>query len=127
MSNKRKFTGLLFASFLTAGLTAQLPEVHEPGLKLTMYAGDPSESFPPQYQAWNIYTTDGKVHPGLQMDHQARGSMLLYTLDQVNRRFEADETLNCEASPYSLMPPGLENTMTVSEFNDLVVYLSSLQ
>ncbi len=87
---------------------------------------DPSESFPPQYQAWNIYTTDGKVHPGLQIDHQARGAMLLYTLDHVNRRFEADEILNYEASPYSLMPPGLENTMTVSEFNDLVAYLSSL-
>ncbi len=87
---------------------------------------DPSESFPPQYQAWNIYTTDGKVHPGLQIDHQSGGAMLLYTLDHVNRRFEADEISNYEASPYSLMPPGLENTMTVSEFNDLVAYLSSL-
>lgn len=87
---------------------------------------DPSETFPPQYQAWNIYTTDGKVHAGLQIDHQARGAMLLYTLDHQNRRFEAEEILNYEASPNSLMPPGLENTMTVSEFNDLVAYLSSL-
>ena len=86
----------------------------------------PSESFPPQYQAWNIYTTDGKVHAGLQIDHQARGAMLLYTLDHVNRRFEADEILNYEASSNSLMPPGLENTMTTSEFNDLIAYLSSL-
>ncbi len=86
----------------------------------------PSESFPPQYQAWNIYTTDGKVHQGLQIDHLSKGAMLLYTLENENRRFEADEVKDYEASPYSLMPQGLENTMTVSELRDLVAYLSSL-
>ena len=87
----------------------------------------PSDSFPPQYQAWNIYTTDGKVHTGLQIDHQSKGAMLLYTTENINRRFEADEVKHYEASPYSLMPQGLENTMTASEFNDLVAYLSSLK
>lgn len=86
----------------------------------------PSDSFPPQYQAWNIYTTDGNVHQGLQIDHQSKGAMLLYTLDDKNRRFEADEVKDYEASPYSLMPQGLENVMTVSELRDLVAYLSSL-
>ena len=52
--------------------------------------------------------------------------MLLYTLENENRRFEADEVKDYEASPYSLMPQGLENTMTVSELRDLVAYLSSL-
>ncbi|MCB1121202.1 MAG: HEAT repeat domain-containing protein, partial [Verrucomicrobiae bacterium] len=87
----------------------------------------PSDSFPPQYQAWNIYTTDGKVHTGLQIDHQRGGAMLLYTMDNYNRRFEADEVKNYEASPYSLMPQGLENTMTANEFRDLIAYLSSLK
>lgn len=86
----------------------------------------PSESFPPQYQAWNIYTTDGKVHQGLQIDHQSKGAMLLYTLDNENRRFEADEVKDYEVSPFSLMPQGLETVMTVSELRDLVAYLSSL-
>ncbi|MDA0346354.1 MAG: c-type cytochrome [Verrucomicrobia bacterium] len=87
----------------------------------------PSDSFPPQYQAWNIYTTDGKIHSGIQIDHQNHGAMLLYTTENINRRFEAKEVKNYEASPYSLMPQGLENTMTVSEFKDLVAYLSSLK
>jgi putative membrane-bound dehydrogenase-like protein len=87
----------------------------------------PSDSFPPQYQAWNIYTTDGNVHSGIQIDHQSNGAMLLYTTENINRRFEADEVKDYEASPYSLMPPGLEHTMTAGEFNDLVAYLSSLE
>jgi putative membrane-bound dehydrogenase-like protein len=86
----------------------------------------PSDSFAPQYQAWNIYTTDGKVHSGIQIDHQSNGAMYLYTTENINRRFSGDEVKNYEASPYSLMPQGLENTMTVSEFRDLVAYLSSL-
>ena len=86
----------------------------------------PSESFPPQYQAWNIYTKDGMIHSGIQIDHQARGAMLLYTTENINRRFQAEEVVNYEASPYSLMPMGLENLMTVAELNDLVAYLSSL-
>jgi hypothetical protein len=86
----------------------------------------PSDSFPPQYQAWNIYTTDGQVHSGIQIDHQSRGAMLLYTTENINRRFEAEEVKNYEASAYSLMPHGLENTMTVAEFRDLVAYLASL-
>ena len=86
----------------------------------------PSDSFPPQYQAWNIYTTDGQVHTGLQIDHKAGGAMLLYTLEHINRRFEAEEVKDYRASPYSLMPEGLENTMTAVEMNDLVAYLTSL-
>ena len=86
----------------------------------------PSDSFPPQYQAWNIFTRDGKIHTGLQIDHQAGGAMLLYTLDNFNRRFEAEEVRDYRASPHSLMPEGLENTMTAVEMNDLVAYLTSL-
>ena len=36
-----KYSCLFLALFLTSGLAAQKPELHEPGLKLTMYAEDP--------------------------------------------------------------------------------------
>ncbi len=85
----------------------------------------PSDSFSPDFQAWTIETNDGKSHQGVQIDHQSKGSMLLYTLDaRENVRFEADEIRDYRASKYSLMPSGLENTMTVSEFRDLVAYLA---
>ncbi len=88
----------------------------------------PSDSFSPDFQAWNIYTNDGKSHQGVQIDHQSRGDILLYTLDaRENVRFKAAEIKDYEAAPYSLMPPGLENTMTISEFRDLIAYLASMQ
>jgi len=88
----------------------------------------PSDSFSPDYQAWIIKTKDGNAHQGVQIDHQSKGAMLLYTLNErENVRFTAEEIVDYEASKYSLMPPGLENTMTVSEFRDLIAYLTSFE
>ena len=88
----------------------------------------PSDSFSPDFQAWTIETKDGRSHQGVQIDHKSRGDMLLYTIDaRQNVEFKAEEILDYGASPYSLMPPGLENTMTVSEFRDLIAYLVSLK
>ena len=88
----------------------------------------PSDSFSPDYQAWIIKTKDGKAHQGVQIDHKGGGDMLLYTLNERdNVRFEGDNIVDYEASKYSLMPPGLENTMTVSEFRDLIAYLTSIE
>ncbi len=87
----------------------------------------PSDQFPPQYQAWIVRTQDGVSHQGLQLDHKAHGAIELLGLDAKTVRFEAEEIADYEASPHSLMPPGLEHLMTVSEFRDLVSYLCSLK
>lgn len=87
----------------------------------------PSESFPPQYQAWQILTTDGRTVTGLQLDHKAGGAMNLNTLDGQTVRFEADEVEDYRASPNSIMPNGLEANLTISEFRDLLAYLESLK
>ncbi len=87
----------------------------------------PSDSFSPDFQAWTIKTKDGQSHQGVQIDHKSKGDILLYTTDaRENELFKAEDILDYGASPYSLMPPGLENTMTVSEFRDLIAYLASL-
>lgn len=87
---------------------------------------NPSDSFSPDYQAWEIKTKDGETHQGVQIDHQSKGDIILYTTAaRENVRFKADDIVDYQASPYSLMPAGLENLMTVSEFRDLIAYLSS--
>ncbi len=87
---------------------------------------DPSDSFSPDYQAWEIMTKDRKTHQGVQLDHQNKGDIVLFTVDaRENIRFKADEIIDYRASPYSLMPAGLTNLMTVSEFRDLVAFLSN--
>ncbi len=87
---------------------------------------DPSDSVSPDYQAWEITTKDGRTHQGVQIDHQSKGDIVLFTLDdRENIRFKADEIIDYQASPHSLMPAGLEKLMTVSEFRDLVAFLST--
>jgi len=89
---------------------------------------DPSAAFSPDYQAWEIRTKDGKTHQGVQIDHRSKGDIDLFTLDErENVRFNADDIVDYRASPNSLMPAGLENIMTVSEFRDLIAYLSQTQ
>ena len=87
----------------------------------------PSDQFPPQYQAWVVTTVDGQVFSGLQLDHKARGAIEMYTTEGHTRHFDADEIDAYEATPRSLMPDGLVDQMTVSEFRDLVTFLSSLK
>ncbi|MCH6259198.1 c-type cytochrome [Puniceicoccaceae bacterium K14] len=86
----------------------------------------PSDSLSPEFQAWGVRTRDGKLHQGVQIDHVwGTKDITLYTTNRKNERFEENDILSYEALPHSLMPAGLENLMTVSEFKDLIAYLSS--
>ena len=87
----------------------------------------PSAEFPPQYQAWLVATTDGKVHRGLQLDHKSGGDIVLTLESGENRKFAANEIEDYIASPKSLMPDGLVETMSVGEFRDLIAFLASLK
>ena len=88
---------------------------------------DPSAEFPPQYQAWLVLTEDGEVHRGIQLDHKAGGAIVLTTESGKNERFAAADIADYRASPTSLMPDGLEESMSVGEFRDLIAFLASLQ
>lgn len=87
---------------------------------------NPSEKFAPQYQAWIVETTDGEIHQGLQLDHKAGGAMELYTTGGETVYFSAEQIADYRASERSLMPDGLETTMTVHEFRDLIAFLTGL-
>jgi putative heme-binding domain-containing protein len=88
---------------------------------------EPSAEFPPQYQAWQITTTDGRTHTGLQLDHKSGGDIELLLTDGVVRHFEADEIEDYAALPSSLMPNGLQAPLTESELRDLVAFLETLK
>jgi len=85
----------------------------------------PSEQFAPQYQAWKILTVDGTVHIGLQIDHGYKGSIRIIGTDGTKRRISGDEVEDYFVSKTSIMPAGLEQTMTVSQMRDLVAFLAS--
>ena len=87
---------------------------------------DPSAEFPPQYQAWSVTSTDGRTFRGLQLDHKRNGAIELIDDSGNKLRFEGEDVDDYEATPGSLMPDGLESTMSVNEFRDLVAYLMSL-
>jgi putative membrane-bound dehydrogenase-like protein len=88
---------------------------------------EPSAEFPPQYQAWLVVTDDGQIHRGLQLDHKAGGAIVLTSEDGESLRFEAEEIADYQASPNSLMPNGLEETMSAWELRDLIEFLCTLK
>lgn len=87
----------------------------------------PSDQFPPQYQAWQVLMTDGRVHSGLQLDHKSHGDIELLTTDAKVVHFRADEIEEYRAAKTSIMPTGLEQSMAISELRDLVAFLASLR
>ncbi len=87
----------------------------------------PSDAFAPQHQAWRIITMDGLVISGLQIDHKANGAIEIISEEGEKLRFEADEIDDYVASRESIMPSGLEATMTAMELRDLVAYIATLR
>jgi putative membrane-bound dehydrogenase-like protein len=86
---------------------------------------EPSAEISPEWQGWYVTDQDGQIHYGRQIDVgndddvellMPSGSFVTYNNPQ-----------SYGLTPASLMPEGLENTMTTSEFNDLIAYLMSLQ
>ncbi|MBX3747711.1 MAG: dehydrogenase [Verrucomicrobiae bacterium] len=87
----------------------------------------PSEGFAPQWQAWFVELRNGDEFLGLQLDHQSRGDIELFTTEGITRRFRGSDIARYGVLPRSLMPDGLEETMTVTEFRDLLAFLESLR
>lgn len=86
----------------------------------------PSAQFAPEYQAWFVELKDGDYFQGLQLDHKADGGMNLYTTEAITRKFSGRDISSYGVLRNSLMPDGLEQTMTVGEMRDLVAFLESL-
>jgi putative membrane-bound dehydrogenase-like protein len=84
----------------------------------------PSNTVAPHYVAWHLETADGKVRTGMLLDT----NLDVYTyLDAKGERFKVITRDLVEQRPLStsIMPDGLEATMTDQEIRDLLAYLQS--
>ena len=84
---------------------------------------DPSQEMAPEWQGWYVTDRDGHTHLGRQID------VHLDHVELMNISGEFDRYANPRSygvADNSVMPEGLQNTMTRYEFNDLIAYLMSL-
>lgn len=84
----------------------------------------PSQEVAPQYQAWVLVTSDGKTHSGLRLAEGGDDGKEQY-LDATGATFElASSTIESRgASAVSIMPSGLEGTLSIDDLRDLVAFL----
>jgi len=86
----------------------------------------PSREIAPEFQSWTLVTDDGLTHAGLRLPEGGDDGSETYA-DATGQRFTlASETI-AERSPStaSIMPEGLERTLSVQDLRDLVEFLAS--
>ena len=87
---------------------------------------DPSREIAPQYEHHLVTTKEGAVYSGVLIHIGLDASPLINALGAGRLRVPVAQVARHETSPLSMMPPGLEQTMTVSDFRDLLAYLLTL-
>jgi putative membrane-bound dehydrogenase-like protein len=83
----------------------------------------PSAEISPEYQGWFIRTKTGELHTGRQIDVGDRGRAELYVLS--GQFITVEGIAEYGPMPQSLMPDGLESTLTIEDMRDLVAYLEA--
>ncbi len=86
----------------------------------------PSLSLVRGFESHNALLDDGRVVTGILVS-QTRQSIVLRRPDLSQQRLAAAEVTSLSPSPLSLMPAGLEKTMSAAQLADLLAYLQSLQ
>lgn len=82
----------------------------------------PSSTIVPGYRTYSVMTDDGKVISGMIVD-QADDAVYLRTPDLSEIRIPRDKIDALRPSDVSIMPKGLDETMTAQEFADLLEFL----
>jgi len=82
----------------------------------------PSSTIVPGFRTYSVLTADGQVKSGLIVN-QTADAVYLRTGDLSEIRIPRDEIEELRPSEVSLMPKGLEQTMTAQEFADLLEFL----
>lgn len=86
---------------------------------------DPNKEVSPLYVPWQIITTDGKSLLGLKATTAGVPSRLKFQAPDGEEFEVALEHIESQSlAEQSIMPSGLEKTMTVSELRDLLAFLS---
>ncbi len=85
---------------------------------------NPSEEIAPDWQGWYVVDANWKKHYGRQIDVHLKNVELM---NQSGEFVAYPKPRSFGILEESLMPEGLEATMTTVEFNDLIAYLESLE
>jgi putative membrane-bound dehydrogenase-like protein len=85
----------------------------------------PDQEIAPHYQAWTFVTDDGKTHHGLRI-HEAGDDGMEEYIDSQGQRFSLSSYSIEErvAATTSIMPAGLEKTLSIADLRDLVTFLA---
>jgi putative membrane-bound dehydrogenase-like protein len=86
----------------------------------------PSRDMAPDYQPWTLLTSDGVAHVGLRLPKGGDDGKEEYA-DANGHEFELNsEDIDVrEPSEKSIMPDGLERTLSINDLRDLVAFLAA--
>jgi putative heme-binding domain-containing protein len=85
----------------------------------------PGREIAPHYQPWSLVTTDGKTHVGLRKAQGGDNGIETY-IDSAGDEFQLpSETIEeRSAAKKSIMPDGLQETVTIADLRDLITFLT---
>jgi putative heme-binding domain-containing protein len=86
----------------------------------------PSASLARGYESFGVMTKDGQVHSGI-MGRQTATAIFLRTTDRAEVRVARDDIEQLVPSATSIMPQGLDKTLSPSELSDVIAFLESLR
>lgn len=86
----------------------------------------PSASLARGYESLHVVLTDGKVQSGM-LSRETAGAIFLRTTERAELRVARDAIEEMSPSRTSIMPQGLDKTLSPKELGDLVAFLRSLK
>jgi putative heme-binding domain-containing protein len=86
----------------------------------------PSREIAPHYQPWTLVTNDGKTHIGLRKAQGGDNGIETY-IDTAGKEFQlpSDTIDERSVAEKSIMPDGLQQTVTIADLRDLVTFLAN--
>jgi len=86
----------------------------------------PSATIVNNYETWSAITTSGKTHNGVIQRATAR-SIVLRNAQRMEIELDRNDIDELVRQPTSIMPQGLDRTLTPDELSDLLAFLESLR
>lgn len=86
----------------------------------------PSSSLARGYESHALLLRDGRSLTGL-ITRETADTLMLRTADQNETRIARNDIEEMKPSPLSIMPAGLENTLSKQQLADLIAYLQTLK
>jgi putative heme-binding domain-containing protein len=93
---------------------------------LLVHILDPNREVPPNFVNYNIATIEGRLISGIIVVETA-SAIVLKRSEGATDTIPREQIEQVQSTGYSLMPEGLEKTLTVPEFADLIAFVRSIQ